>query len=396
MWKIYKLSELCSSLHQGLNTAGEKIIFSDSGYPIIQTRNVKDDSIDITEKIKFINNNDWKKYKDKYKPMVGDVFFTNIGTIGRTAIVKKDIDYLIHWNIFKIRPIKSLCLPEFLKYQLDCLTKQGYFMKIQTGGTVSFVTKKMISDASIPVPPLPEQKRIVAKLDKAFAEIDKAIEANANKEAKIKNLKSKIIIKEFENIKEYTQSKLGDYYDVRDGTHESPKYHEDGFPLVTSKNLKNGKIDLSNIKYICKNDYDAINKRSEVNVGDILMAMIGTIGNAVVVVEEPLYSIKNVALFKLNSKQNSKFLLHFLNSPNTIKKMADDAKGTTQKFVGLNYLRDFPIKIPSIELQNNLTKKLDSILKELQDVESKINKSKLNYQALKSAILKKELQSEAA
>ena len=77
--------------------------------------------------------------------------------------------------------------------------------------------------------------------------------------------------------------KAQDFIDVRDGTHDSPKAIDFGIPLVTSKNLVNGEIDFSTCTYITKEDHEAISKRSAVDDGDILYAMIGTIGNPVVV-----------------------------------------------------------------------------------------------------------------
>jgi type I restriction enzyme, S subunit len=90
--------------------------------------------------------------------------------------------------------------------------------------------------------------------------------------------------------------------DVRDGTHDSPKYVISEYPLVTSKNLINGKIDFSTCSFISKEDLDAISKRSAVDDGDILYAMIGTIGNPVIVKKQSEFAIKNVALFKFNNE----------------------------------------------------------------------------------------------
>jgi len=160
---------------------------------------------------------------------------------------------------------------------------------------------------------------------------------------------------------------LGEYYDVRDGTHDSPQYVEDGYPLVTSKNLKNGKIDLSKIKYISEKDYQHINKRSGVDVGDVLMAMIGTIGNPVEIIEPPKFAIKNVALFKTNTQQSPAYLRYFLSHPDTVSKMMSDAKGTTQKFVGLGYLRNFPISVPPLAEQQRIVAKLDAAFAEIDN-----------------------------
>jgi type I restriction enzyme S subunit len=164
-WVEIQLAEVCERLHQGLNTAGEKVKFYDSGYPIIQTRNIDDGVVELDSKIKFMCEEDWQLYKDKYRPEVGDVFFTNIGTIGKTAIVTTDRDYLIHWNIFKLRPRLEKITSEFLRYTLEQLTLAGYFEKMQKGGTVDFVTKKMISEALIYLPTIAEQKTTVAILD---------------------------------------------------------------------------------------------------------------------------------------------------------------------------------------------------------------------------------------
>jgi len=165
-WVEFRLADAVQSLHQGLNTAGQKVKFYESGYPIIQTRNIDDEGVvEIDTKIKLMCEDDWLLYKDKYRPAVGDVFFTNIGTIGKTAIVTVDRDYLIHWNIFKLRPHHETITSAFLKYTLDHLTSSGYFKKLQKGGTVDFVTKKMISEALVHLPNTAEQTGVVAKLD---------------------------------------------------------------------------------------------------------------------------------------------------------------------------------------------------------------------------------------
>ena len=89
-------------------------------------------------------------------------------------------------------------------------------------------------------------------------------------------------------------STLNKEFDVRDGTHESPQYiHEGGYPFITSKNLKDHGIDFTDIKLISKEDYVNFNRRSKVDRGDLLFAMIGTIENPTIVDFEPAFTIKN-------------------------------------------------------------------------------------------------------
>ena len=196
-WVEKTIGELCERLHQGLNTAGEKVKFYESGYPIIQTRNIDDGVVELDSKMKFMSEEDWQLYKDKYRPEIGDVFFTNIGTIGKTAIVTTDRDYLIHWNIFKLRPLLGKITSEFLRYTLEQLTLSGYFEKLQKGGTVDFVTKKMISEALILLPAVAEQKTIVAKLDDLREETQRLARLYERKHAALEALKKSLLHQAF-------------------------------------------------------------------------------------------------------------------------------------------------------------------------------------------------------
>lgn len=85
----------------------------------------------------------------------------------------------------------------------------------------------------------------------------------------------------------WEQRKLDTITDVRDGTHDSPQYVETGNPFITSKNVKDGFINYEDIQYVSDKDYEEINKRSKVDKNDILMGMIGTIGNIALVRETP-------------------------------------------------------------------------------------------------------------
>ncbi|EMW7170426.1 restriction endonuclease subunit S [Vibrio fluvialis] len=148
--------------------------------------------------------------------------------------------------------------------------------------------------------------------------------------------------------------------DIRDGTHDSPKPVEVGIPLVTSKNLKNGKIDFSTCTNISGEDHEQISKRSAVDDGDILYAMIGTIGNPVIVQGDSDFSIKNVALFKFSKSQVfNRFFYHLLGSSLVTQQFEKNARGGTQKFVSLGNIRALQIPLPPLDEQKRIAAILD-------------------------------------
>lgn len=147
---------------------------------------------------------------------------------------------------------------------------------------------------------------------------------------------------------------MNDISDVRDGTHDSPKYQNSGHPFVTSKNVKNGFINYDDIQYISDDDFEEINKRSKVDVNDILMGMIGTIGNMALIRTEPDFAIKNVALIKDTKQINHLYLYHFLHSSYIEKQLSSGMDGGTQKFVTLGNVRNLDILLPSKAEQQKL------------------------------------------
>jgi type I restriction enzyme S subunit len=154
--------------------------------------------------------------------------------------------------------------------------------------------------------------------------------------------------------------KAQDYIDVRDGTHDSPKPVVEGIPLVTSKNLVAGKVDFSTCTFISREDHNSISKRSAVDDGDVLYAMIGTIGNPVIVDKTHDFSIKNVALFKFNNVAvYNRYVFHFLNSKLAEQQFRNKSRGGTQKFVSLGNIRELEIPLPPLTEQKRIAAILD-------------------------------------
>ena len=182
-------------------------------------------------------------------------------------------------------------------------------------------------------------------------------------------------------------ARLNSIVDVRDGTHNTPAYVDKGIPLITSKNLVEGGIDYSNVKYISKKDAININERSGVNIGDILFAMIGTIGNPSMVTEDILISIKNVALFKFtfSDNLNNHFIMYFLDCAQ--KDMKKRPSGGLQPFVSLNFLRTYLVPVPPVEEQQRIVDILTDSINRIRNIDILKNELTISIENAKSKIL---------
>ena len=133
---------------------------------------------------------------------------------------------------------------------------------------------------------------------------------------------------------------------VIDGTHDTPKPTDSGYKLVTGKHIKNGQIDPSDAYFISEDDYNKINERSLVEKWDVLMSMIGTVGEVAVVKDVPDYAIKNVALFKCGgSELKGRWLSYYLRTPFAKGHMSGNQKGSSQQFLSLKQLRELPVPV---------------------------------------------------
>lgn len=334
------------------------------------------------------------------------------GSIGKVAITDRKVAFNQQINV--VSPL--FCLSKYL----FAVMQSVYFttsMKERAGGTATPIINRGLWDSlCIPLPPLAEQKRIVAKIEELLPLIDRYAVAyekleqfNAKfpedmkesvlqyaiqgklveqrpeegtgeelyqqilkekkrliKEGKIKKEKPLTEIAEdeipFDIPESWKWCRLSDVIDVRDGTHDSPKYVPVGIPLVTSKNLVNGVIDYGNVKYITQEDADKINVRSMVDDDDILFAMIGSIGNPVLVKKDREFCIKNMALFKrfANTDISMRYVYWFLFYAQY--KLKKEASGGVQSFISLSRFREYLIPLPPVAEQNRIVAKLEEIL----------------------------------
>ena len=173
---------------------------------------------------------------------------------------------------------------------------------------------------------------------------------------------------------------------IADGTHDSPKEAEHGRRLVTSKNVKNGRLVLDSAYLISEAEFNEINRRSKVDQWDLLLTMIGTVGEVCVVEQaEPDFTIKNVGLLKCGAEHRAKWLYYFLRSPQGQGLIEQRKKGSTQQYISLSEIRNLPISFPNDEA--NL-RGMVSVLSLLDDRITLLREANATLEAIAQALFK--------
>ncbi|MBU3850661.1 MAG: restriction endonuclease subunit S [Candidatus Treponema excrementipullorum] len=338
-------------------------------------------------------------------------------TIGKTGILTVDAttnQAVCVCNLLSSMDSKYLFY--FLQFHKPFFVMKGF------GGAQPNISKEKIENTPFPLPPLAEQKRIVEKIEAIFKQADIIEENRLALKTAVRHTKSRVLdlairgklteqrpeegsaeellerireekqrriaegkLKKEKPLPEITEEeipfdipagwkwvRLGSYLDVRDGTHDSPKYYSQGIPFVTAKNLRNGEIDFSTCSYISESDHRKFSERSFVEDGDILMAMIGSIGNPVIVKKDRNFSIKNVLLLKRYALEytNMKYVYYFFYYMQDI--LGKNARGGVQRFVGLNSFRELLFPLPPLAEQKRIVEKIEQIFDTLDTIEKAV------------------------
>ncbi|MFV8224055.1 restriction endonuclease subunit S [Faecalibacterium hattorii] len=319
--------------------------------------------------------------KDKARVLPTDsILVTCIGIIGKVAINK--VPCAFNQQINAIVPEKKVCNPRYIAYAIQNL--QPKMQSTANAAVVPILNKTQFSNLEVPLLPVEEQKQIACNLNK----IDKLIFLRKQQLEKLDELVKARFVEMFgdpvNNPMNYPKSQLGKVCDVRDGTHDSPEYYDVGYPLVTSKNVTGGKIDLSECNLISEDDYKKTCERSKVDRGDIIMPMIGTVGKPVIVNIEPMFAIKNVALIKftLDSLVTNIYIKTLLESDYFDCAVLDKIRGGTQKFIALGDIRKLEIILPDLKHQQCFSTFVERVDQQKQTVQQSLEKLELMKKAL--------------
>lgn len=412
-WEWVQLADV-SIIQEGAGI--RKWQYRDTGTQILCVTNILEGSIDLEKKQLFIST---EEYQEKYTHLTlnkGDIVTScSGGSWGKIAFFNCDETMMLNTSTLRMRFFGDLADNNYLYY----VCKSSFFkrqLELQLSGMQPNFGYAHYSRIMLPLPPLAEQKRIVAKIEELLPYIDRYEKAwnrleDLNKRFPVDMQKSilqmaikgKLVeqrpeegtaeelykqiqaekkelikagkIKKDKPLPEITEDeipfdipeswkwvRITEIIDVRDGTHDTPKYVTIGVPLVTSKNLIDGNINFETAKLISAEDAQTINMRSAVDDGDILFAMIGTIGNPVLVKKDREFCIKNMALFKAigqNLLHMEYFLLYLQNEQYVMKKKAS---GGVQSFVSLRFLRNYLLPLPPLAEQKRIVAKLEEIL----------------------------------
>ena len=277
----------------------------------------------------------------------GDVLInsTGTGTAGRVAqLYDVPTPTTIDGHMILLRPTEGI---DSIYYGYAIKAFQPKIETLAEGSTgQTEINRKRLQEEI--VISFPKGKETQERIARFLLNIDEKIKVNGKINKNLEQ-QAQTLFDHFYDCLSGQACTLSEIIDIRDGTHDSPKATDNGYPLITSKHLLPFGVDTSSANIISKADYDKVNERSNVNTGDILISMIGTVGLISYVIDSPVeFAIKNVGLFKTSQHPSlDLYILYYLKSISTTHHIERCLAGSTQKYISLGELRKLPILVPS-------------------------------------------------
>ena len=285
----------------------------------------------------------------------GNVLFAKMAETKKTLVINNQNEkYLFSTGFFAVKPKKNVLTTECLYYLLNSNTFLSQKDKYSSGATQKAISNASLEKIIVNIPCFSKQEDIVKQLDKLSNIIKKTRKQLLNFDLLIKSRFIEMFGDEPVENRKWKVEKLGTVCSkITDGTHKTPSYQHQGITFISAKNIIDGKIDLSDVKHITKDEYAVIQKRCNLEKGDVLLTKSGSLGStAIFNLDIPVGLFESLAILKYDKNLiNGVFLKETLQCDSCKRQFANAEKGIAIKHLHLNVISNTRIPVPPIELQ---------------------------------------------
>lgn len=371
-----------------------------SGVPFLSAGNLDEGKIEKSslnfiseEKYNALNNGKLEK---------GDIIYCLRGTLGKCAAFDLDEKAAIASSLAILRP-SELIDKKYLLYFLQGPFGIKLIKHFDNGTAQPNLSGASFSNYDFPIAPLPEQHRIVAKIEELFSSLDKGIESLKTAQEQLKVYRQAVLKWAFEgkltnnNVKEGKLPESWKWKTIKeissvlgDGLHGTPHYSENGeYFFINGNNLTDGRIEIkANTKRVTISEFEKYKK--PLTDKTIFVSINGTLGNTAFYSGEKVILGKSACYFNVLDDIDKKYIRHCITSHRFVNYANKNATGSTIKNVGLKAMREFEVPIPkNLSEQQLIVSEIESRLSVCDKIEESISTSLIQAEALRQSILKK-------
>lgn len=363
--------------------------YTDGGEYIVRIGDIKQRGIDLSN-AKRVDILKEKKDLSNYQIKQNSILLAMSGaTTGKVSLYNLNQKAYLNQRVGML-VCENNILPKYLYYFLSNYSDK--FLSSAIGAAIQNLSKFQIENTEIPLPSLQEQEKIVERLDELERISIELFETYKKQLFDLKILYEGFLNGLFSQLnKNITPLQLSTI-NITDGSHNPTKgIDESDYMMLSSKNVIDDSLNFDNPRYLTKEDFILENKRTNLEINDVLLTIVGTIGRTAVIksLEHNITFQRSVCVIKPNKEiLDPHYLKYFLDS---IKGFLEkNARGVAQKGIYLKQVRAINIPLMDLDRQMQLVSKIEKVNNLVKEITKKKKEQTLKQEHLKKSILQKE------
>lgn len=394
-WSTATFGDVILSISNGVNARQNK---QGIGVPVTRIETIAKGKINL-ERLGYV---DIDNVPDHFKLDDGDILFSHINSdkhLGKTAIYKASYGDLYHGvNLLRIKLVPTLITPEFFIFQCEHARNTGVFiLSAQHAVNQSSLNQSRIKSLTLSLPPLAEQKRIVANIDSLSAKSRHAREHLDHAPALVEKYKQAIldtVFRRFRDRQELVRLVIPDR-GIPYGIIQTGKPTTGGIPTVRGGDIKGFRVSRSELKAVdaaIENNY----RRTRLQGGEVLIAIRGSVGEPCVVPPDMkgCNISREVAMIPVREGISPSFVMYYLASSEAKEFILGNTKGVAQQGINLGDLCELPTPLPSDTEQQQAVQRIEKAFNWIDRLASETTSARKLIDHLDQAILAKAFRGE--
>ncbi len=413
-WKLITISEMISE--SGVFSDGDWVETKDQdpngAVRLIQLADIGDGEFKNKSK-RFLTFEKAKQLNCTFLRK-GDLLVARLpDPLGRACIfqLEGNSKFVTVVDICIIRPENKFISIPYLKYVINSPQSRNKISELQSGSTRKRISRKNLSTIKLPLPPLPEQHRIVAKIEELFSELDNGIDNLQRAKEQLKVYRQSVLKWAFEgrltndlsnetllpdswswvDIDHFFSSGIKGMNTGPFGTMLKKHEHKDsGVPVLGIENIGEGNFKMPNKIFVSKEKAKEL-RSFMVNTDDIIISRSGTVGEICRVPDSMRNSIISTNLIKINLDNciiDSRFFVYLFQGGNIRQQVFNLCKGSSRAFLNQRILRSLKFPFCSIKEQYQVIQEIEIRFSVADNLDKTIDETLLRTEALRQSILR--------
>jgi type I restriction enzyme S subunit len=388
-WLVVKLGDVCTFVRGPFGGSLKKSMFVSSGYAVYEQQHAIHNQF---EDIRYFVNKKQFQEMQRFEIQGGDLIMSCSGTMGRVAIVPKNVRRgIINQALLKLTPAANI-LNTFLQFWMESEAFQDAIKEYSGGAAIQNVASvKILKEIKVPLPSVQEQKRIVAILDQASEGI---ATAKVNAEKNLENARA-IFDGQLESVftqggERWVETTIGEQIRFIDYRGKTPVKTAHGIRLITAKNVKMGFLQDTPMEYIAAGNYKTWMTRGIPEKGDVLFTTEAPLANVAQLdrAERVAFAQRIIIMQTKPETLDSTFLKYLLLSQPIQHRIRTRGTGATVQGIKASLLKTIEIAFPrSLVEQKRLVTKLEGLSDETQRLASIYERKLAALDALKKSLV---------